>query len=120
MLAEVAPLYRALAQPGYEAHGQLLVEVRRAFSPEEVDGMELWLIAELLGLNDDKAASAAGVTEAQFREQAAALNAERVRRAQAGLAPPEAPRSATPEVSADMIRALRERREQREAAKQGA
>lgn len=82
--------------------------------------MELWLVAELLGINDDKVSQAAGVSESEFREQAAALNAERVRRRQAGLAEPEAPRSATPEVTPDMIRALRERREQREAAKQGA
>lgn len=82
--------------------------------------MELWLIAELLGINDDKTASAAGVTEAQFREQAAALNAERVRRAQAGLAPPEAPRSATPEVTDVMIAALAQRRREREAQQQGA
>lgn len=119
VLAEVAPIYRALARPQYEAVGSVLAEVRRAFTPSEVDDMELWLIAELLGINESPAAQT-GMTEQQFREQAAALNAERVRRAQAGEAPPEAPRSATPDVTPDMIAALAERRRQREAVKTGA
>lgn len=121
VLAEVAPIYRALAAPHYEHVGaNVLVETRRAFSPEEVDAMELWVIAELLGINDTAAPAGGQLTEAEFRAQAEALNAERVRRAQAGLAPPEAPASATPEVTPAMIEALRRRREEREAAKQGA
>lgn len=99
----------------------VVVEIRRAFTPEEVDEMELWLIADMLGIGrSDSPASASGMTEAQFREQAAALNAERVRRAQEGLPEPEAPPSATPAVTNDMIEALRKRRVEREAAKTGA
>jgi hypothetical protein len=97
------------------------IEVRRAFTPGEVDDMELWVIAELLGVNDDPVASGGGlVTEEQFREASAALLERRVRAAEAGSAPPsvaELPPSATPEVTPAMIEALRQRRAQREAAK---
>lgn len=120
MLAEIAPIYRALAQPRYEHLGNgVLIETRRAFTPTEVDGLELWVIAELLGLNDAQPAGGS-MTEAEFRQQAMALNEERIKRAREGLPPPPAPASATPEVTPDMIAALRARREAREAAAQGA
>lgn len=101
----------------------IVVETRRGFSQVEIDDMELWVIAEYLGVNDPPTAAgggSSGVTEHQFREQSAALLAERVRRAEAGEAPPPVPASATPEVTPAMMEALAERRRQREAAKQGA
>lgn len=99
----------------------IVVERRRAFTPAEVDEMELWLIARLLAVGvDSSPAAASGMTEEQFREQAAALNAERVRRAQEGLPEPEAPPSATPAVTPAMIEALAQRRRAREAVKTGA
>jgi hypothetical protein len=128
VLAEVAPIYRALAAPAIEVHPAgmtaIVVETRRGFSQAEVDEMELWVIAEYLGVNDSPTAAGSSgggtVTEQVFREQSAALLAERVRRAEAGEAPPAAPASATPEVTPAMMEALAERRRQREAANQGA
>jgi hypothetical protein len=108
----------------------VLVETRRSFTPGEVDDMELWVIAELLGINEPAAAGAGSVTEAQWRAQAADLNAQRLAHAKAvaaaqaaGEEPPPplpVPPSATPEVTTDMIEALRRRRAAKEAAQQGA
>lgn len=91
--------------------------------------MELWVIAELLGINDAEQATTGPVTEGEFRARAEELNKRRVEHARLtqaaiesgeDLPPPmEAPESVGPEVTPDMIRALRERRQQREA-QQGA
>lgn len=97
-LAEVAPIYRALAGEGFDG-----------FSPREVDEMELWEIAELLGINDP-ADAGAPVSVEQFQAQSQALLAERVRRAESGLAPPRPPPSAGPAITPAMIAALQERR----------
>lgn len=96
------------------------IETRRSFTPAEVDEMELWLVAEMLGVNDAPGADSGGLlTREEFDARSAALIEERVRRAAAGEAPPEPP-SAAMEATPDMIRALADRRRQREAAQQGA
>lgn len=80
--------------------------------------MEIWVIAEILGVNDPEDPLLAGqTTEEDFWRESRALHEDRVRRVAEGLPPPVAP-SPGPQVTPDMIRALRERRAQREAAKQ--
>lgn len=100
----------------------IVVETRRAFTPAEVDDMELWLIAELLGLNDPAAEEGGdgALSEDEFRRRAEDLNVERVRRANAGLPPPPVPASATPQVTDAMMEALAARRRERAAQQQGA
>lgn len=92
----------------------------RGFSQEQVDGMELWIIAEVLDLhNADGAPGQTGgrpVTFAEHKRSAARLAAERVRRAEQGGPAPTAP-AGGPVATAEQVEALRRRRAQRQQRK---
>lgn len=83
----IHPIYRLLGMPPYY------------LTPPQVDDIELWLIAEMIGVNPDKgwlatlvpqegpAEDAGPLTADEFRNMAAAQNAERMRRMSEGLPP---------------------------------
>lgn len=109
-LAEVNFLYRLLAGPPYN------------FPPPVVDEIELWMIAEMVGLNEDKGWLATMLPEPDTTtpegqaEVAADLNAERVRRAREGLDDAEPPPSMVPTNMDAMMTAFRARKAAERAA----
>lgn len=72
MLAEWAPIYKAMAM--------------RGIGQAAVDEMELWVVAEILGVNDSDDRL---LTEAEQRRRDAQMNAARVRAAEMGEPPPD-------------------------------
>lgn len=69
-LAEVAPLYRALRERGVPDH--------------IADDMELWQVADVLGLGADDNLNGATMAEDEFLRQARALQARKVMALKAG------------------------------------
>lgn len=84
----------------------------RGFGQRDVDDMELWIIAEVLGFHHQTADRA--LTAEEHRKQGAALAAERVRRAAAGLPAPTATPTG-PVATPAMVEALKRRRLERGA-----
>lgn len=84
----------------------------RGFGQAEVDEMELWVIAEVLGVNREHAAATTGiVTPAQHAEQSADLIRRRLAAAKSGekVAPPTPGFQPMP-VTEEMTAALAARR----------
>lgn len=101
-LAEWAGIYRAMGRLG--------------FSQAEVDEMELWVIAEHLGVHDEERQPSNVMTVAQHAATSADLLRQRVRAHERGTTPPAPPTTGPPggmAITQEMLDALAERRADR-------